>query len=41
MKCRPDWEITDAAHKEAWARGERSGFYPYGKSYAVVFGEQD
>ncbi len=40
-RCRPDWDITDAAHKEAWARGEKNGFYPYGKSYAVVFGEQD
>ncbi len=41
MKCRPDWDITDAAHRQAWARGERDGFYPYGKSYAAVFGEQD
>jgi len=41
MKCRPDWDITDAAHKEAWAGNERNGFYPYGKSYAIVFGEQD
>lgn len=40
-KCRPDWDITDAAHKAAWARGEKDGFYPYGKSYATVFGEQD
>ena len=40
-KCRPDWDITDAAHREAWARGEKNGFYPYGKSYAAVFGEQD
>lgn len=41
MKCRPDWDITDAAHKEEWARGDRNSFYPYGKSYAAVFGEQD
>ena len=40
-KCRPDWDITDAAHKEAWARGDKSSFYPYGKTYAAVFGEQD
>jgi peroxiredoxin len=40
-KCRPDWDITDAAHKAAWQRGEKDGFYPYGKSYAAVFGEQD
>jgi peroxiredoxin len=40
-KCRPDWDITDAEHKAAWHRGETDGFYPYGKSYARVFGEQD
>jgi len=41
MKCRPDWDITDAAHKEAWARGEKDRFYPYGQHYTAVFGEQD
>jgi peroxiredoxin len=41
QKCRPDWDITDPAHKEAWARGDKNGFYPYGKTYAAVFGEQD
>jgi peroxiredoxin len=40
-KCRPDWDIADAEHKAAWARGEKDRFYPYGKSYAAVFGEQD
>jgi peroxiredoxin len=40
-KCRPDWDITDAEHKAAWLRGEKDHFYPYGKSYAKVFGEQD
>jgi peroxiredoxin len=40
-KCRPDWDITDAEHKAAWQRGETDRFYPYGKSYARVFGEQD
>jgi peroxiredoxin len=40
-KCRPDWDITDAEHKAAWQRDEKDGFYPYGKSYAKVFGEQD
>jgi len=40
-KCRPDWDITDAEHKAAWARGEKDRSYPYGKSYATVFGEQD
>jgi peroxiredoxin len=40
-KYRPDWDITDAEHKAAWSRGETDRFYPYGKSYAKVFGEQD
>ena len=40
-KCRPDWDITIPDMKAAWARGEKDRFYPYGKSYAAVFGEQD
>jgi hypothetical protein len=41
MRCRPDWDITIADQKAAWARGEKDRFHPYGKSYAKVFGEQD
>jgi peroxiredoxin len=37
--CRPDWDITDTELKAAWVRGEKERFYPYGKSYAKVFGE--
>ena len=40
-KCRPDWDISTPDMKAAWARGEKDRFYPYGKSYAAVFGEQD
>jgi len=40
-KYRPDWDITTADQRAAWARGEKDRFYPYGKSYATVFGEQD
>jgi peroxiredoxin len=40
-KCRPDWDITDAEHRAAWHRGEKDRFYPYGKTYAPVLGEQD
>jgi peroxiredoxin len=40
-KCRPDWDITSAEMKAAWARGEKERFYPYGKSLAKVFEEQD
>jgi hypothetical protein len=38
---RPDLDITDTELKAAWVRGEKERFYPYGKSYAQVFGEQE
>ncbi len=41
QKCRPDWDITRPELREAWARGEKASFYPYGKSYAKVFSEQE
>jgi peroxiredoxin len=41
QKCRPDWDLTDPEVRAAWARGEKSGFYPYGKSYAQVFAGQE
>lgn len=40
-KCRPDWDITAPDQKAAWGRGEKDRFYPYGKTYAKTFGEQD
>ncbi len=40
-KCRPDWDITQPEMKAAWERGEKDRFYPYGKTYAKVFGEQE
>jgi len=40
-KCRPDWDITNPEMKAAWERGEKNRFYPYGKSYAKIFGEQE
>ncbi len=40
-KCRPDWDITKPEMKAAWERGEKDRFYPYGKTYAKVFGEQE
>jgi peroxiredoxin len=40
-KCRPDRDITSREMKAAWERGEKDRFYPYGKSYAKVFGEQE
>jgi peroxiredoxin len=37
QKCRPDWEITTPELRAAWARGDKTRFFPYGKSYAEVF----
>jgi peroxiredoxin len=39
-RCRPDWDITTPEMKADWERDEKDRFYPYGKSYAKVFGEQ-
>jgi peroxiredoxin len=41
QKCRTDWDITSAEMKSAWESGEKVRFYPYGKSYAKVFREQE
>jgi peroxiredoxin len=40
-KCRQDWDITTPEQRAAWARGEKDRFYPYGKSYAKVFADQE
>ncbi|MGA8145157.1 MAG: redoxin domain-containing protein [Candidatus Acidiferrales bacterium] len=40
-KCRPDWDITTPELQAAWSRGEKDRFYPYGKTYAKVFSEQE
>jgi peroxiredoxin len=40
-KCRPDWDITDPELKTAWQRGEKQRFFPYGKSRAELFAEQE
>jgi hypothetical protein len=31
-KIRPDWDISDPALREAWERGDKDRFWPYGKS---------
>jgi peroxiredoxin len=40
-RCRPDWDIGTAQQRAAWERGDKTGFYPYGKSQADVLAEQD
>ena len=41
QRCRPDWDIGGAEKRAAWAKGEKSAFYPYGKTQAQVLSEQD
>jgi peroxiredoxin len=40
-KCRLDWDISGPELKAAWKRGEKNRFYPYGKTYAQVFEDQE
>jgi peroxiredoxin len=41
QRCRPDWDISRAAQRAAWEKGDKTGFYPYGKTLAQVLAEQD
>ena len=36
-RIRPDWQIDTLEMRARWERGERDGFYPYGKSWKQVF----
>ncbi|HVI94949.1 MAG TPA: redoxin domain-containing protein, partial [Anaeromyxobacter sp.] len=38
-KIRPDWDLAGAELREAWARGEKERFWPYGKTLRQVFAE--
>jgi peroxiredoxin len=40
-KCRPDWDISAPEMRAAWERGDKSRFFPYGKTYAQLFAEQE
>jgi peroxiredoxin len=40
QKCRPDWDLADLQLREAWSKGDKARFYPYGKSYAQVLASQ-
>jgi hypothetical protein len=41
QRCRPDWDITNAEQRAAWAKGDKSNFYPYGKSLAQMFADEE
>jgi peroxiredoxin len=38
-KIRPDWDLATAGLREAWVRGDKNSFYPYGKSIREVLSE--
>ena len=40
-RCRWDWDPSDPEVRAAWQRGEHDRFYPYGKSVAQSFAEQE
>ena len=40
QRCRPDWDISSAEQRTAWARGDKSRFYPYGKTQLQVLAEE-
>jgi peroxiredoxin len=40
-RCRPDLDISGAEQRAAWAEGEETYFYPYGRSQAQVFADQE
>jgi len=39
--CRPDWDISSAEQRSAWANGETTKFFPYGKTQAQLLAEED
>ncbi len=41
QRCRPDWDISRPELRDAWEKGDKAGFHPYGKSQAQVLAEHD
>jgi peroxiredoxin len=39
QKCRGDWDPSSPGLRDAWARGDKARFYPYGKSRAQVLAD--
>ena len=39
-RIRPDWDLSDPQLRAAWKAGDRSRFWPYGKSLREVFAEE-
>jgi hypothetical protein len=40
-RCRPDWDITSAEQRATWAKGDKAGFFPYGKTQVQLLAEED
>ena len=41
QRCRPDWDISSAALRTAWANSDRAPFHPYGKTQPQALAGQD
>ena len=41
QRCRPDWDISNAELRAAWSNGDKSRFFPYGKSRVQSSAEPD
>ena len=41
QRCRPDWDISSAEQRAAWAKGEQVNFFPYGRTQSQLLAEQD
>jgi peroxiredoxin len=41
QRCRPDWNISSAEQRAAWERGDKTGFFPYGRTQAQMLADQD
>src|SRR5438874_4150312 len=40
QRCRPDWDISGAEQRTAWAKGEKANFAAYGKTEAAMLAER-
>jgi len=41
QRCRPDWDISTAQQRTAWAKDDKTNFFPYGKTQVQLFAEQE
>jgi peroxiredoxin len=41
QRCRPDWDLTSAATRTAWANGDKTKFFPYGRSLAQLLADEE